>query len=657
MADLGLGILVSLKDMFTKNADKVTKSANSMSKSAEQATGKFNRLESSLQSAAGYVVFQKAKQAFVSMVGPAVQLQEEIAKIQVNMDEGSATAQELTDGLMALSNQFASPVMDQAHSVYELVNGDIKDGTKALKAMEAVNKAAIVGNISQTQVVKGLGDVMAAFKFEAEDVPMILNKMNLANKVGKVNLAEYMAFVARAAPVAASLGVSFDTLTASISVLSNTGMRKSLVFNTMNTLMTNLMSNQDKLSGLVKANGFKNLQDMIKAKGLITVLNTIWTKSKDGAKAFEELGIQGKLLNNIMPLIGKGFENYSDIVKKVKGDTGTLNSDFEKTTNTVAFTWRQLTTVFENTKSVVGDTIATMFLPVLVQITEFTKKVFAYLKANPRFTKALGILITTLAGLGVVLGGLVAVVSALSVAFSPLVVEMLPVIAVIALLAGAAYLIYKNWSKIQPALQPTFDWISKAWKVVSNDIVALIDYLEPLLSGLADFIVAPFKAAYDTIMVVSNAISSVSKALDELSEKSESFKKFYNGAKNMVTNAIPGVGLIKGFKEYVDVRSEQMNNQGVSRLHGPSLAIRPEASKAFQGQQVPQMSTRNEFMRKNSELSTVKNPNITVAPPVVNTVVNVPKMTIGVSDVYLDKSSIGKITFETQQTQTIREGN
>ena len=180
MADLGLGILVSLKDMFTKNADKVTKSANSMSKSAEQATGKFNRLESSLQSAAlqsaaGYVVFQKAKQAFVSMVGPAVQLQEEIAKIQVNMDEGSATAQELTDGLMALSNQFASPVMDQAHSVYELVNGDIKDGTKALKAMEAVNKAAIVGNISQTQVVIGLGDVMAAFKFEAADVPMIMN--------------------------------------------------------------------------------------------------------------------------------------------------------------------------------------------------------------------------------------------------------------------------------------------------------------------------------------------------------------------------------------------------------------------------------------------------------------------------------------------------
>ena len=655
MADLGLGILVSLKDLFSRNADKVSKSADNMSKSAEKATGKFSKLEGSLQSAAGYVLFQKAKQAFISTVTPAIQLQEEVSKIQVNMQKGSASAKQLTDGLLELSNQFASPVMEQAHSVYELVNGDIKDGTKALKAMEAVNKAAIVGNITQGQVVQGLGDVMAAFKFEAEDVPMILNKMNLANKIGKVNLGEYMAFVSRAAPVAASLGVSFDSLTASISVLSHTGVKKSVVFATMNALMTTLMTNQDKLSGLVKANGFKNLQDMIKSKGLITVLNTIWTKSKDNKKAFEELGIQGKLLSSIMPLLGNNFKDFSNAVKTVKEDTGTLDGDFKNTTNTVAYTWRQLVTVFENTKTQIGDTIATMFMPVLVRLSAFTKKVYDYLKAHPKFAKAIGMLITGLAGLGVTFGGLVAVVGAISVLFSPVTLVILEVVAAAAALGAVAYVVYRNWGKIKPMLEPVFDFLHKAWVVIQNDIGSML----PILEGMGAIIAAPFLSAYAAIMLVAKGISKVNKALEDLSEKSEPFKKFYGGAKTFaketLLSAIPGVTAIRGVKSLIDYRYNQINNQGVSRLRGP--AFLGETNKAYKGESTTTVPLRNEFLRKNTELSTVKNPNITVSPPVVNNVVNIPKMNIGVSDVYLDKTAIGKISFDTQQTQTIREGN
>ena len=78
-SDLGMGITVSLKDLFSGPASKVSKNMTNMGNQAAAVPGKFQKMDQALKALAGAAIFQKSKQMSMNVVTPAMDLQAAIS--------------------------------------------------------------------------------------------------------------------------------------------------------------------------------------------------------------------------------------------------------------------------------------------------------------------------------------------------------------------------------------------------------------------------------------------------------------------------------------------------------------------------------------------------------------------------------------------------
>jgi hypothetical protein len=106
-----------------------------------------------------------------------------------------------------------------------------------------------------------------------------------------------------------------------------------------------------------------------------------------------------------------------------------------------------------------------------------------------------GPLITLLAALATALGGVQFVMAGMTVTLGAVTMAALPWLIAIGLIAGAAYLIYKNWDKIGPWMKDLWDGIVNTVTGAVDQIIGLIEKLNPLQglgSALGGFLADTF---------------------------------------------------------------------------------------------------------------------------------------------------------------------
>lgn len=172
---------------------------------------------------------------------------------------------------------------------------------------------------------------------------------------------------------------------------------------------------------------------------------------------FEDAQVQGAL----RPLI-QNLEEYRRIRAEAGAAGGTTDADFAERMKDAAEESRQFNVEMQNLSITMGG----LLLPAATQLAKkvggYAKAFAGWARANPGFAKGLALTAAILAGLFIVLGGGAIVVAGmvmpfyalgaaaafLSIGLLPLIGIVLAVLAAIALLAGGAYLIYKNWGAI-----------------------------------------------------------------------------------------------------------------------------------------------------------------------------------------------------------------
>ncbi|HEV7287711.1 phage tail tape measure protein [Sphingomonas sp.] len=172
---------------------------------------------------------------------------------------------------------------------------------------------------------------------------------------------------------------------------------------------------------------------------------------------FEDAQVQGAL----RPLI-QNLEEYRRIRAEAGAAGGTSDADFAERMKDAAEESRQFNVEMQNLSITMGG----LLLPAATQLAKkvggYAKAFAGWARANPGFAKGLALTAAILAGLFIVLGGGAIVVAGmvmpfyalgaaaafLNIGLLPLIGIVLAVLAAIALLAGGAYLIYKNWGAV-----------------------------------------------------------------------------------------------------------------------------------------------------------------------------------------------------------------
>lgn len=371
------------------------------------------------------------------------------------------------------------------------------DPRRAVEMMTPIGRAATAYKAEIADLAAASFAAHDNLKVPLEDTARMIDVMAQAGKSGAFEVKDMAAY--------------FPTLTAAYQGLGQTGVgaggdlaaalqivRKGAGDSA--TAATNLNNILQKITSPATVRAFKKMGVDLPAS-----LKRLYAEGKTPIEAISELTnktLKGDLSQlgylfedaqvqqGLRPLI-QNMEEYRRIRGEAMGASGTTDTDFAGRLEDSAEKTKRWTITSQRLSRALGG----MLLPTVGALADkasgFLERANAWAEANPQLAKGAAIAAGVLAGLFLVLGGgaiaiagilapfaaLTFVAGAFNIAMLPMIGIVAAVIAGIALLAGAAYLIYANWDGIAA-------WFSGIWTSIKSFFSAGIDAVVGFASTL-----------------------------------------------------------------------------------------------------------------------------------------------------------------------------
>ncbi len=380
-------------------------------------------------------------------------------------------------------------------------------------AMPGTLAMSLAGDIDLGTTADIGSNILTGFKLDSDQMGRVSDVLVGAftrSNTSLTMLGDTMKYVA---PVASGLGVDLETAAAATGKLGDAGIQGSMAGTSLRAILGRLAEPPKMAAKALEELGIKtrdakgNLRDFPE---LLAELDKKTAKMGNAQRAGFFKAIAGEeafsALSVLAEQAGKGeLQKFVDELKKAKGEAQNVAGTM---TDNLDGDMKNLTSAWEALGIKIFDGIDKPLRQISQSITKAISKVESWVKANPELAKTLTMIGLAIAGiittLGILslsiaamLGPLAAAKLSLSIlgikggsaltlllkpikllgsAFLGLGKAMLanPILLVIAAIAAAVYLIYKNWGTIGPYVYKVWDTVKKytaiAWQALKDTI-------------------------------------------------------------------------------------------------------------------------------------------------------------------------------------------
>ncbi|WP_311749473.1 phage tail tape measure protein [Proteus terrae] len=381
-------------------------------------------------------------------------------------------------------------------------------------AMPGTLAMSLAGDIDLGTTADIGSNILTGFKLDSDQMGRVSDVLVGAftrSNTSLTMLGDTMKYVA---PVASGLGVDLETAAAATGKLGDAGIQGSMAGTSLRAILGRLAEPPKMAAKALEELGIKtrdakgNLRDFPallaeldkKTANMGNAQRAGFFKAIAGEEAFSALSV-------LAEQAGKGeLQKFVDELKKAKGEAQNVAGTM---TDNLDGDMKNLTSAWEALGIKIFDGIDKPLRQISQSITKAISKVESWVKANPELAKTLTMVGLAIAGiittLGVLslsiaamLGPLAAAKLSLSIlgikgggaltlllkpikllgsAFLWLGKAMLanPILLAIAAIAGAIYLIYKNWDKIEPYVTKVWESVKQrtaiAWQALKDTIL------------------------------------------------------------------------------------------------------------------------------------------------------------------------------------------
>lgn len=159
-------------------------------------------------------------------------------EVQTISQATKADFEGISDSVLRVSKlPIKDTAVDLSKAYYQIVSAGY-DGADGLKVLEVAAKAAAGGVTTTMAAADGLTTVLNAWGVSAEKVTEVSDQMFTAVRLGKTTMGELSANMAKAAPLAASLGVGYDQILAATASITKQGTPTAEAFTQMRAALT-----------------------------------------------------------------------------------------------------------------------------------------------------------------------------------------------------------------------------------------------------------------------------------------------------------------------------------------------------------------------------------------------------------------------------------
>lgn len=489
------------------SADGCAKSIDQYGNAVGRAAGDTADAASATEALASAMVASGVKQgaeelaaALLDCAAAAGAYETAVAKTSTISDESVKSQQELSAGVLELSNDLHQYADSLAEAAYEALSSGVSTAN-VLDFVRQASQLAVAGFTESGKAVDVLTTILNAYGLEASQTETIASKLVKTQDLGKITVDQLGECMGRVIPSAAAYGVSLDNIATSYALMTAKGVSARNTTTYLTRMLDELADSGSKVSSILQAETGKSFTElMADGQSLGDVLQTLF-EGVDGSKtAFSELWGQATAGRAALSLLGSGAESFNSVMVQMANSSGTVAKNYEKMASTSEFASQKVEVATKNLQIAIGGQLN----PILNELKNAGAGIMdtaaEVVAQNPALVAAIVGVVTALsalaAGLSVVAGvkALNAAMQALNLTLSASPWGLVA--------AGAAGLI---------AALATLGAQSRASQ-------AEIDALSSSAQALNDVVSNNGQAFEDSNMAIDAAVDTVDRYIDRLAE-------------------------------------------------------------------------------------------------------------------------------------------
>lgn len=323
---------------------------------ADKANPKIRGFQLNLSSIANFTIasllsrsIQELGRAFADGARDASTFEFRLAEILTIANGSFGGLDNVADVVTRLSNEFGQPGPDVAAGLYEVLSNNIKDASDAtLVLTESLqfSRAALATTRDSVLVVTG---VLNSYGFAATSATRITDILFKTIDVGRVTGEELANTIGRILPLAATLGVRFEEVAASLATLTIQGVNAADAETQLTNIFLKLIRPTEALKRRYEEMGIATAEAGIAAFGfqgfLIELTKTSGTTASEIGELFNQIrgtrGVLGQVATGAsiyaknLEEIEKASDGAADAASKLIRETnaGVLQAELEKVRN------------------------------------------------------------------------------------------------------------------------------------------------------------------------------------------------------------------------------------------------------------------------------------------------------------------------------------
>lgn len=426
-----------------------------------------------------------------------------MANIATIVDTSSESIDAMGRQVLEIGKRTPVGVADLTDSLYDIRSAGISAGDQ-FSVLENSAKLATAGLGTTKESVDLVTSAINAFNLKGEDQAKVYDQIFKVTKYGKTTIAGLAQGFGGVAGTVAAAGVPLDEYLASVAALTTTGLPAATAHTQLKAVISGLTGQTKEAAAIFHRLGVKDFKTLIdqsgglvpaleKVKGVVGENDTVFLKAVGGAEAF----------NAAIGLTGNQAAIYKMALGDIRNGTDAMTAAFDKQNATGKATFQRLQNQLEG----VAISVGRVLVPVLQQLAPVLEGLAArWENMGSAGQTSIIVVAAAAAGLGpviTILGNLATAVGAIGTAITfvsgwgqylwmmrasiltAVVTPLQTAIATVwsftaallanpitwvvlgfAALAGAAYLIYKNW-------EPIKEFFASLWETIKHPIDAL----------------------------------------------------------------------------------------------------------------------------------------------------------------------------------------
>jgi TP901 family phage tail tape measure protein len=449
--------------------DQATKELNQAAASIDKLKGGLTSLGTQM-TAAFTVPIVAAGVAAVKMASDLDKAMRNIQSITKQTDESLAGLSQTFVDMSTDMSKTTDSAENLAKAYYQIISSGV-DAADALSVLEVATKAASAGLTETSVAAEAIVGTLNAYGLSADDAGRVSDILFETVNRGVGSFEELAASMGNVTGLANQLGVPIEEVAAAMATMSKQGINFAEASVAINQAMTSLINPTAEGQKIIEEMGYASGEAMVEALGFAGSLQAIAEHTGGSATEMQKLFGNVRGLRAALALTGDGAQMFSEDLLAMATAAGATDAAFAEQMKSFDAQWKN----FQNTLNAMLIEIGQVLLPIL---SGFMQNVLIPMiqafRSLPEPVQQFVIgLLAILAAIGPILliaGQLIGAFQAImtiapfvATAFTLMSGPLLPIVALVAFVIAALWLLATNWEQIGTTIMQVATLVDKAF--------------------------------------------------------------------------------------------------------------------------------------------------------------------------------------------------